>query len=222
MRLTNPIRVRDASPQPDTKVRPIQGERSVFDVADRSRGAGLAFLAMCQAGAGRRQLAAWLIGAYASATASGGRVPRRKLDLAGAAIEPTSVERLLLDTHGRVLEMLSQSRTWDPFSVARDMITLGLVVAVGDVHGALGYAPVDRPDLRLLDRVVSLFAADYLTRPGDYHALEICHSCEAITFDLTLEHEPYCDPRVVHESGIRDVLHPRPRETIPGTGEGQR
>lgn len=220
MRLTNPLRARDAPAEVDTKVRSVDGGRSVFDIADRARGAGLAFLAMCQAGAGRRQLAAWLIGAYASATAPAGSVPRRKLDLAAGAIEPTSVERLLLDTHGRTLEMLSQARTWDPFKVGRDMIALGIVVAVGDAHGALGYAPVDQPDLRLLDRVISLFAADYLTRPGEYHALEICGSCAAVSFDLALEHEPHCDPRVVNESGIRDVL--RPCKTIPGTGEGQR
>ena len=43
-----------------------------------------------------------------------------------------------------------------------------IVEPAHDVHGTHGFIPVDRAHMRLVDRVLALLAADYLTRPGDF------------------------------------------------------
>jgi hypothetical protein len=37
-----------------------------------------------------------------------------------------------------------------------------------DVYGNHGFIPIDRARMRLVDRVLALLAADYVTRPGDF------------------------------------------------------
>jgi hypothetical protein len=76
---------------------------------------------------------------------------------------------------------------------------------------AIGYAPVDAPAMRLVDRVRSLFVADYLTRPADYAAFAVCDECEGATFDGALYHESCARPRlrtVLRRRRARDVLLP--------------
>jgi hypothetical protein len=46
-----------------------------------------------------------------------------------------------------------------------------------------GWAPVDVPAIRLKDRVLALFAADFLSRPEAFVAeLHVCTRCESISF----------------------------------------
>ena len=42
--------------------------------------------------------------------------------------------------------------------------------------------PVDTPRMRLAYRVLTLFAADALTRPAEYEDLAVCHRCERVRF----------------------------------------
>ena len=56
-------------------------------------------------------------------------------------------------------------KTWAEASFARTMVEGMLVVGVHGANGGIGYAPVRYPEMRLVDRVVSLFVADHLTRP---------------------------------------------------------
>ena len=92
------------------------------------------------------------------------------------------------------------------------MVDAGLVMGVSDDQGGLGYAPVHRMRMRLVDRLVSLFIADFLTRPGDYDSLLVCASCDEVSFAWDEVHEDGCEARV-HHSGM--VVRPR-RSTWPG------
>jgi hypothetical protein len=67
---------------------------------------------------------------------------------------------------------------------AKAMVDAGLVVGVIDHESSsLGFAPVSSPEMRLVDRVRSLFVADYLTSPSDYASFRVCTACEGATFD---------------------------------------
>jgi hypothetical protein len=70
----------------------------------------------------------------------------------------------------------------------RASIDEGLVAGIVDEASDLGFAPVDNAGMRLVDRVRSLFVADYLTRPPDYAAFAVCDDCDGATFDGALCH----------------------------------
>ena len=71
--------------------------------------------------------------------------------------------------------------------------------------------------MRLVDRVRSLFFADYLTRPGDYAAFAVCEDCEGATFDGALYHVGCTRPRtrtVLRRRVPRELLLPLPRHLV--------
>jgi hypothetical protein len=187
----------------------------VRDIADACRSAALGFAWSAHQGWGRRELARWLIGPYAQAVTA-----TRSLRGSGThrvveyrPLEEATIADLLVSTHERVIDVLRSAWTWahDPASACAS-IDEGLVAGIVDETSDLGYGPVDRPGMLLLDRVRSLFVADYLTRPADYAAFAICDDCNGATFDGGLYHVDCARPRT------RTVLRRRvPRELLlPG------
>lgn len=182
----------------------------VSDVADACRSAALGFAWSAHHGWGRRELARWLVGPYAQAAAAT-RTLRASGMRRAVTHRPLDEERiadLLVEVRTEILEMLRNAWTWsaDP-AFARARVAEGLVAGIVDETSDLGYAPVDLAGMRLVDRVRSLFYADYLTRPSDYAAFAICEDCEGATFDGALYHVGCSRPRT------RTVLRRRvPRE----------
>jgi hypothetical protein len=118
-------------------------------------------------------------------------------------VSEKSVGRIVESARDRVIQLvLSALRTWKEAGFAREMIDCGLVVGVCDAHGSLGYAPADRAELRLVDRVASLFVADYLTRPRDYESLVMCASCGLPSFSWDRVHGPGCEGDAPPRSGM--------------------
>lgn len=192
-----PERQRRAT-QVDTRLCTLLPGCRVRDVADACRSAGLGFAWSAHHGWGKRELAQWLVGPYAQAAGatralrhSGMRraVTHRPLDEA-------DVTELLTNARREILDVLRNAWTWpaDP-GFARARVDEGLVAGIVDETSELGYAPVDAPGMRLVDRVRSLFIADYLTRPGDYAAFAVCEDCEGATFDGGLYHVACTRPR---------------------------
>jgi hypothetical protein len=128
-------------------------------------------------------------------------------------VETGAVERILLNTRERILEMLATNpRTWESSSgVARAAVDSGLVVGVHDGIGGIGYSPLDAPGMRMFDRVASLFIADYLTRPRDYDSLSICADCGEVSFAWATGNHRYCEALPVESGVVR-------RATAPGVG----
>jgi hypothetical protein len=93
-----------------------------------------------------------------------------------------------------------------------------LVVGVHDTTGAIGYAPVRYAEMRLVDRVVSLFVADYLTRPNDYRRLVTCEECGDLAFDGLPRHAAWCQepPR---RSDIVPAIEVPSHDTLRGLSE---
>lgn len=150
---------------------------SVHDIADRSRAAVLDFLTGAATGWGAVELELWL----------------------GAPYEG-DVEASVLQACERLHEMLASCTDGPQPEFVTKAIEHGLVDGVTDGNGAIGYVPANLDDMDLLERLASLLAADYLTRPNDFRGLTVCEDCGALSFDSRpcdrhAEHAP-------HESGV--------------------
>ena len=192
---------------------------TVHGVADRCRAAGVAFADGTTGGWGPRELAAWLVVHYEPATAATRSIVaarRRPPPSAYRALDATTLERVVLDARARIFEMLARSATaWEGESFAQTMVDGMLVVGVTDTAGSIGYAPVRYAEMRLVDRVSSLFVADYLTRPGDYVTLVACEECGDVAFDGEPRHESWCaEPPL--RSDIVPAIEVPSRDTEPG------
>ena len=64
-------------------------------------------------------------------------------------------------------------------------VECGFVAGIADRTGSIGYVPVDVGEMDIVERLMSLVAADYLTRPNDYRSLTICDDCDGVSFDWT-------------------------------------
>jgi hypothetical protein len=123
-------------------------------------------------------LARWLVGPYRDATAL---VPR-------VGVEPAPVRRLvpaqIQAIHRRaarvvVAALRDGQEDAVPTFVAAAICDRCVVPTLDGI-----WVPLDRPRMRLEDRVLSLFAADYLLRAKDYQrALVVCTDCDAVVFD---------------------------------------
>jgi hypothetical protein len=189
----------------------------VHDVADACRKAVFEFLSGAGTGWSRKDLVFWLVGPYRRATSASPELPegRRRTTLGGpGSLDEAGVEKMLLRSRERVLEMLRDCKTsWESADFAREAIDAGVVVRVRDEVGSMGHAPVEHPEMPLADRVGSLVIADYLTRPADYRDLVICDDCGEAGFEWDPRHQAHCvEPRAETESGLA------PRYATPPMG----
>ena len=186
----------------------------VADVAYACRSAALAFAWSAHNGWGRRDLARWLVGPYAQAVAATRTLPGSGVRAAvvRCAIDEDTIEGLLAATHAEIIEMLRGIWSWkNDAAAARARVGEGLVAGIVDEAFELGFAPVDNVRMRLVERVRSLFVADYLTCPSDYAAFAVCDDCDGATFDSGLHHEDCMRPRsqtVLRHRAVRQVVLP--------------
>lgn len=172
---------------------------------------------------GKAELAMWLMGPYAQVTQY---VPstasRRSGEIARPIpllreIDARMVDRVVKNARTEVLATLH--RTKDPeggASFAFSMLASGFVVRCEDRHHVPGWVPTTDAR-RLADRVLSLLAADYLTRPTEYETeLSICPSCTSVDFDGVARLRGICHR---HGSGM---FAPKSsgRSTLPYLPEG--
>lgn len=144
---------------------------------------------------GKAELAMWLQGPYALAT----RFARKESEptLAGDAplikqIDVRLVDRIIRLARTEVLENLAQVCDGQSSSFVLRALIAGSVARVEDGYREPTWAPA-AGTTRLADRVLSLFAVDYLARPGDYESeLSICRTCSYVSFDPITKRRGYC------------------------------
>lgn len=200
----------------DSRFRLLPSDMNVLDVADRARAAGFVFISSSRWGWGKRDLANWLVHDYRPAVLAASARPRTEASSAKA--DEPSTTKLVASARRRVVEMLADCCTsWAGTDFASESIENGIVIGVSDDAGTIGYAPVHQGRMRLVDRVASLFIADFLTRPRDYEQLVVCGSCDEVSFKWDEIHEDGCESRGPR-SGV--VLRPRYHKTThPGLGK---
>jgi hypothetical protein len=145
---------------------------SVADFADGCRAAALDFVNRVGLLGDQQELAHWLRGPYRTHAAPVAHAARPRID--AASVPPRVLHRILAGARTEVMQALARI----------DAMAAALVVRCQDSAGAQGWAPVAHPRMRLVDRVLSLVAADYLLRGDDYEqALFRCETCGLLAFD---------------------------------------
>ena len=128
----------------------------------------------------------------------------RAPDSAPVTVAPESLDDVIFRARQEIVESLDATvygRSKPQF--VEDAIALGSVTPFVWMPGVRGWAPRDRPRLRLRDRVLALFAADYLTRPETYaRELYVCPDCMCAVFDENAVGRAKC-PLHDRPSGIR-------------------
>jgi hypothetical protein len=195
------------SAEPDTIFELPQG-LSVMDIAEQCRETALMFVNE-SAPWGKAELALWVLGPYGGATRhertskrfDSGPVPRTVPMLRD--IDARFVDRFISAAHGEVMEALSNMRDEEfAVSFAFRMMSAEYVVRCEDSEKTPGWVPSTRPS-RLADRVLSLFAVDYLARPtDDAEPIVSCHDCGHTTFEGALLNHACCGQRSRHDSGF--------------------
>jgi hypothetical protein len=185
------------------------------DLAEAARETAFEFVTNAQRW-GSAELAMWLMGPYASLTrystheGRSGRSTRPMSLLGGLDVE--RVERVIKRAHAEVVETLERMKTAE--GAARFTLTMfsrGFVVPFEDRNRTVGWLPTDVAR-RLSDRVLSLVAADYLTRPEDYVAEPISN----VFVRLAAPGPQAVEIDVSEEDQRPTIPIPRPRlSTIP-------
>ena len=136
---------------------------------------------------GKAELAMWLMGPYAQVTRHLGarhRSGQMARPVLLNEIDVRMVSRIVAAAHDQVLAELRKMRDDESSATfAFTMLSNGFVARCQDELGTSGFVPTSTA-VRLADRVLSLIAADYLTRPSEYETeLSVCEQCEMVDFD---------------------------------------
>lgn len=166
----------------------LPSETNVVAIAQACREAALAFVTDSDRW-GKAELAMWLMGPYQQLMRFDHQYVRRRADAVPPSapllreIDARMVERIIKNARAEIGESLAATR--DPEMAASFLFTMlcaGYVVRCEDLAGGAGWIPATAAS-RLADRVLSLFAVDYLVRAADYeNAHAICRSCGVVAF----------------------------------------
>jgi hypothetical protein len=185
---------------------------SIDTVSEVCRAAGLSFMRGAGLGWGKRELARWLAGPYATAT----RHSRKQIDMAvrpkfrQGGLSEELVTEWLAGAQYYTTTLLKQLEQGIESGYVDEAIVQGYVAGAVDEVDTVLWVPVDLRDMRLKDRVRSVFVADFLNVPLDYtRALYMCPRCGEPSFDEDARRAGVCTVEL-SDSGIR---LPRERDT---------
>jgi hypothetical protein len=188
-------------------------------IANACRTTALAFLSESLYW-GKAELAMWLMGPYGQLTQYVSSFSRRRNGEVRTAplmreIDARMVDRVIRAAHDEVMATLARmSDAESAASFAFTMLSSGFVARCEDRGQVAGWVPTSDAR-RLADRVLSLLAADYLSRPGHYeHDLSVCRVCKTVDFDAVSRGGGVCHR---HGSGM---FTPSRRHTLPYLPEG--
>ena len=145
---------------------------------------------------GKHELAAWLAGPYAEITRPAAPLvadlTRRTRQI--KTVSSVQLSLVVSDAITYARDLLRASMHPEGGAVsAWDAWRRGLVARCEDELMNEGWIPLDLPDTRLRDRLLSLWAADYLSSTEDFESyLGICEVCETATFDPFLRARGRC------------------------------
>lgn len=179
----------------------------VEDVVRRTRHAARLFRTSGVNGWGRTKLRSWLIIEYAMATEWTREDDVSPWSHRDAPMNDEGARDLVDTARRRITHLLvDESSGWNTPGFAAAMIERGLITSVTDASGREAYAPAARVDLSFLERVASIFIADFLAHPEDYTNVSSCECCGELEVNGHVQHVSACvklsSVRPPAESGI--------------------
>ncbi len=162
----------------------LADECTVESISTECRRAAVAFMSSASSGWDKLDLAFWLTGPYARAVRHARHGERVTALATAPVVEDASVQELVARVHQELLESLVVATHREgALDFADPAVATGHVRKAVDGDGVGVWIPVDLPRMRLLDRVRSLFSADYLNAPDAYTELYVCAQCGGLVFD---------------------------------------
>ena len=179
---------------------PARAQMTPF--ADGCRAAALDFVNRVSVRADKHALAEWLRGPYRAHVIALAPMRTRRIDSSG--LMRGALERLIVNARREVTETLLSARDpGDGVAFGYTALAAGHVYRCRDIDGVEGWVPVSHPRMRLVDRVMSLVATDYLLRSDDYeNALFACVRCETLVFDAGRAEGRVCP---AHQSDVSEL-----------------
>jgi hypothetical protein len=183
---------------------------SAADIAAQCRDAAMVFINESKAWS-KAELSMWLTGSYASITRHA-----VKQEEEGTVwpvpllrdIDVRLIDRIMGSARTEILTTLANIAKDGSASFVLRALIAGTVVRCEDGTGEPAWAPTTAAT-RLADRVLSLFAVDYLARPIDYEtSLFVCTKCESVSFKAS----QYCE---TCQPAPRTASLTIPRHTLP-------
>ncbi len=176
----------------------------VFTLADACRAAALAFV-NDSGHWGPAELVAWL---------RGRETPGLSLL---CEMDAANIGGVLMDARVEVrnrLETMLEAEGAARFAVA--LLSTGIVIHREDAHEGPESAPT-RASQYLVDRVLALFASDYLARPEDYELeLHVCSLCKTVEFDVEGRVHAVCGRHCSPEESAFGIASLPPPHVVPG------
>jgi hypothetical protein len=189
-------------------------------IADACRVTALAFLNESRHW-GKAELAMWLMGPYDQLTQYVAPFARRRTGENTRPvpmmreIDARMVDRVIRNAYEEVVSTLTRTHDVEGgASFAFTMLSSGFVARCEDHGRVAGWVPTSDAR-RLADRVLSLLAVDYLTRPADYELdLVVCAQCKTVEFDALARARGTCNRHG------NSMLVARRTSTLPYMPEG--
>lgn len=170
---------------------------------------------------GKPELSMWLSGTYAELTKHAVKVDEEEQGHTGMwpipllkDIDVRLIDRIMTSARTEIFETLQTLATEGAASFVLKALISGSVVRCEDARNEPTWAPGQAT--RLADRVLSLFATDYLSQPGEYEALFVCTECETVMFDAAAKARNVCPNHAVSSVAAGGM----PRLTLPYPGMG--
>lgn len=182
----------------------LPAEFSSDSFAGACRRAYMLVLSGATRGWGKAELAAWLEGPYERLACPVDTKSSSWPPPSSGEVKATRVTELLDLTRADVLLVLRELMAPEGLAAfATHAVDTQLVARCLDVEGNETFVPRSRPRMSLVDRALSLVAADALVRPHDYtNALFVCTRCEAPMFDRDARALAMC---AMHRSGVNVI-----------------
>lgn len=166
------------------------------EIADDCREAALLFMNGVATGWDKVDLALWLSGFYARATRHvprGERVEMPIEDAEPVTVAEESVVALVDRTRLQLLPALEKAAMeLGELDFVDHCRSRRFVQTARLADGEPVVLAIDLPRMKLVDRVRSLFAADFCNRSYAYLDLLVCHRCESVVFDEDAKRIGHC------------------------------
>ena len=165
----------------------------VEDVVRRTRHAARVFRSSGATDWGRTKLRSWLIVEYAMATEWTREDDVSPWSHRDAPMDDERARDLVDGARRRITRLLvEESSGWNTPAFAAAMFDRGLITSVTDATGREAFAPAARVDLSFLERVASIFIADFLAHPQDNTDLSSCECCGELEINGHVQHVSAC------------------------------
>ncbi|MEO8800691.1 MAG: hypothetical protein ABI551_22565 [Polyangiaceae bacterium] len=189
---------------------------TIDDVAEACRAAAVELIDGVRDGWGKKELATWLTGPYHQLSI----LRCSPEELAGPGSDHTpqppavivkvpaeDIVKTMKRARAEALAVLARFAHGDeaPETFVWRVRQKGALARIEDVSGRAGLVPNERPAQLLVERLLSLFAADYVARPLDYEdRVGLCKVCGTVRFDDDIRRTGDCGEH--RGSGMRPKL----------------